>query len=241
VFLRRFVSLIKIVFFLFRFCKYGFGSTVPVSKKSKSKSRHQHESGRSRQRSGKSSSSSSSSNYNSSQRSVSTRTTEASSRSGRSAPSAVRSISNRSVSSIAGISKLLKPKKTSRTIDLYDDDELAKAWHRERAQNKRRELKARTPSPDTTATEESSDCSREDEQMKSLDYIVGLDTETAWKSISFEETEQTTSTSEEETEVTTEEEETFAAENKFVVACEKTLHTPLQGCLVFVDWWNGCV
>jgi hypothetical protein len=69
-----------------------------------------------------------------------------------------------------------------------------------------------------------------------------LDTETAWKSISCEEeTEQTTSTSEEETEVTTEEEETFAAENKFVAACEKTLHTPLQGCLVFVDWWNGCV
>ena len=35
---------------------------------------------------------------------------------------------------------------------------------------------------------------------------------------------------------TEEEEETFAAENKFVAACEKTLHTPLQGCLVFVDW-----
>ena len=113
-------------------------------------SRQHHVNGRSRQRSGKSS------NYYSSQHSVSTRTTESSSQSGRFTRSVVRSIGNGSVSSIA--SKLLKRKKTNRTIVLYDKNELAKAWHRERAQSKRRELKARTPSPDTT--EESSDCSR---------------------------------------------------------------------------------
>ena len=196
-------------------------------------SRQHHVNGRSRQRSGKSSS-----NYYSSQHSVSTRTTESSSQSGRFTRSVVRSIGNGSVSSIA--SKLLKRKKTNRTIDLYDKNELAKAWHRERAQSKRRELKARTPSPDTT--EESSDCSSEDDETKSFGDIVGLDAETAWKSISCEETEEPEETTSDEGTYETkeeEEEQKFDAENKFVAACEKTLHTPLQGFLVFVDWWNG--
>jgi hypothetical protein len=113
------------------------------------------------------------------------------------------------VRSIASLSKLFKLKKNNKTADLYDDDELAKAWRKERAQKKRRE-KARTPSPDTT--EESSDCSSEGDATKSLDEIVG-DAETVLKTISCEETceetEQTLQTaSDEETEETEETDET---------------------------------
>jgi len=163
------------------------------------------------------------------------------------------------VSSIASLSKLFKLKKNNKTGDLYDDDELAKAWRKERAQKKRRELKARTPSPDTT--EESSDCSSESEATKSLDEIVG-DAETVLKSISYEETceetEQTLQTASdeetEETEDTDEEEETdeeteededddetfvLAEKKKTGAAGEKTAAyapTGLPGLCGCMDW-----